>query len=71
LKPTFERVFAGLVALLISTGATNIVRREERLISSERRGIFAEGNEAVTIVFDAQHKVSIQLGITAGVLETS
>lgn len=30
-----------------------------------------EGSETVTIVFDAEHKVSIQLGISAGVLETN
>ena len=34
-------------------------------------GDFPEGSETVTIVFDAEHKVSIQLGISAGVLETN
>jgi hypothetical protein len=34
-------------------------------------GDFPEGSETVTIVFDAGHKVSIQLGISAGVLETN
>ena len=33
-------------------------------------GDFLEGSETVTIVFDAEHKVSIQLGISAGVMET-
>jgi len=32
---------------------------------------FPEGSETVTIVFDAEHKVSIQLEISAGVLETN
>lgn len=34
-------------------------------------GDFPAGSETVTIVFDAEHKVSIQLGISAGVLETN
>jgi hypothetical protein len=34
-------------------------------------GDFPEGSETVTIVFDAEHKVSIQLGISAGVLKTN
>ena len=34
-------------------------------------GDFFEGSETVTIAFDAEHKVSIQLGISAGVLETN
>ena len=34
-------------------------------------GDFPEGSETVTIVFDAEHKVSIQLGISAGMLETN
>ena len=34
-------------------------------------GDFPEGTETVTIVFDVEHKVSIQLGISAGVLETN
>ena len=34
-------------------------------------GDFPEGCEAVTIALDAEHKVSIQLGISAGVLETN
>jgi hypothetical protein len=34
-------------------------------------GIFPEDSETVTNVFDAEHKVSIQLGISAGVLETN
>jgi hypothetical protein len=33
--------------------------------------IFPKAGETVTIVFDAEHKVSIQLGISAGVLETN
>jgi hypothetical protein len=32
---------------------------------------FSRKRETVTIVFDAEHKVSIQLGISAGVLETN
>jgi len=32
---------------------------------------FLEGSETVTIVFDAEQKVSIQSGISAGVLETN
>ena len=34
-------------------------------------GDFPEGCETVTIALDAEHKVSIQLGISAGVLETN
>ena len=34
-------------------------------------GDFPEGSETVTIAFDAEYKVSIQLGISAGVLETN
>jgi len=34
-------------------------------------GDFSEDTETITIVFDAEHKVSIQLGISAGVLETN
>ena len=34
-------------------------------------GDFSECSETVTIVFDAGHKVSIQLGISAGMLETN
>jgi hypothetical protein len=34
-------------------------------------GDFPEGSEIFTIVFAAEHKVSIQLGISAGVLETN
>ena len=34
-------------------------------------GDFPEGSETVTIALDAEHKVSIQLGISAGVLETN
>jgi hypothetical protein len=32
-------------------------------------GNFPEGSETVTIAVDAEHKVLIQLGISAGVLE--
>jgi hypothetical protein len=41
------------------------------LLSVRNGGDFPEGSETVTIVFDAEHKVSIQLGISAGVLETN
>jgi hypothetical protein len=34
-------------------------------------GDFLEGSETVAIALDAQDKVSIQLGISAGVLETN
>jgi len=34
-------------------------------------GDFSECSETVTIAFDAEHNVSIQLGISAGVLETN
>jgi len=34
-------------------------------------GDFPEGSETVTIALDAEHKVSFQLGISAGVLETN
>src|SRR5437667_11346120 len=34
-------------------------------------GDFPECSETVTIALDAEHKVSIQLGISAGVLETN
>jgi hypothetical protein len=34
-------------------------------------GGFSACSETVTIAFDAEHKVSIQLGISAGVLETN
>jgi len=34
-------------------------------------GDFSEDTETITIVFDAEHKVSIQLGISAGMLETN
>jgi len=34
-------------------------------------GDFSECSETITIVFDAEHKVSIQLGISAGMLETN
>jgi len=36
-----------------------------------RNGNFPECSETVTIAFNAEHKVSIQLGISAGVLETN
>jgi hypothetical protein len=34
-------------------------------------GDFPEGSETLMIVFDTEHKVSIQLGISGGVLETN
>ena len=34
-------------------------------------GDFSEGSETVTIALDAEHKVSIQLGISTGMLETN
>ena len=34
-------------------------------------GDFPECGESVTIAFDAEHRVSIQLGISPGVLETN
>ena len=34
-------------------------------------GDFSECSETITIALDAEHKVSIQLGISAGVLETN
>ena len=49
-------------------------RREREIELKEwtrNGGDFPESSETVTIVFDAQHKVSIQLGISAGVMETS
>jgi len=41
------------------------------LLSVRNGGDFPEGSETVTIALDAEHKVSIQLGISAGVLETN
>jgi hypothetical protein len=41
------------------------------LLSVRNGGDFPEGSETVTIALDAEHKVSIQLGILAGVLETN
>jgi hypothetical protein len=41
------------------------------MTNGQGTGEFPEGSETVTIVFDAEHKVSIQLGISAGVLETN
>jgi hypothetical protein len=49
-------------------------RREREIELDEwtrNGGDFPEGSETVTIVFDAEHKMSIQLGISAGVLETN
>ncbi|SRR6266496_1602551 len=34
-------------------------------------GDFSEGSETVTIAFNVEHKVSIQLGILPGMLETN
>jgi hypothetical protein len=34
-------------------------------------GDFPEGSKTVTIAFDPEHKVSIQLGISAGMLGTN
>jgi hypothetical protein len=39
-------------------------------MDKERRG-FSECSETVTIAFDAEHKVSIQLGISAALPETN
>jgi hypothetical protein len=39
-------------------------------MDEDARG-FPDRSETATIVFDAEDKVSIQLGISAGVLETS
>ena len=47
----------------------NRLRTLQRTEWTRNGGDFPEGSETVTIVFDAEHKVSIQLGISAGVLE--
>lgn len=41
------------------------------LIPKSESGTKPEGCETFRIVFDAEHKVSIQLGITAGMLVTN
>jgi hypothetical protein len=51
----------------LKTGALLLAGHDEW---TSNGGDFSECSETVTIAFDAEHKVSIQLGISAGVLET-
>jgi hypothetical protein len=52
----------------LKSGALVLAVSNQWLMKS---GSSPEGSETVTIVFDAEYKVSIQLGISAGVLETN
>jgi hypothetical protein len=53
-------------------GVTFRYRMLPRNSDSKRDGgVFPEGSESVMIVFNAGHKVSIQSGISAGVLATN
>jgi hypothetical protein len=52
----------------LKSGALSPAVPDER---TRNGGDFSEGTETITIVFDAEHKVSIQLGISASMLETN
>jgi hypothetical protein len=52
----------------LKTGALILAIPNQWLMQS---GTEPECSETVTIAFNAEHKVSIQLGISAGVLETN
>ena len=57
------RILRVLGSLPISSCLTLILKLES--------GTEPDCSETVTIAFDAEHKVSIQLGISAGVLEAN
>ena len=57
------RILRGLGSLPISSCLTLFLKSES--------GTEPECSESFTIAFDAEHKVLIQLGISAGVMETN